>query len=272
MKFGITSIQRNRGKWIVEWLAFHMLVGFESFYIYAHKTNDGMTETLAKLARRYDIKIHLLDDQPYPQLQAYNHAVNSYLDGLDWMAVLDGDEFLAPTEGLHLAPALAPFEARPLSALAVYWLCYGSNGHVKDPDGLVVQDYPRHSHPHYAQNRHVKSVLRGRQQVQVQGSHLFHTPLGTFDEQHRPIDHGFMRELAPSHQALRLNHYMVQSFDFFRHVKQAIGAADGNPNLVRPESWFFDADRNECDDGLSYRFLVPLKLKVAELQDVLAGA
>jgi hypothetical protein len=101
---------------------------------------------------------------------------------------------------------------------------------------------------------------------------LFQTPLGTFDEQHRPIHHGLMRELEPSHQTLRLNHYMVQSFDFFRHVKQAIGAADGNPNLVRPESWFFDADRNECDDGLSYRFLVPLKLKVQELQDVLTSA
>jgi hypothetical protein len=271
MKLGIASIQRNRGKWIVEWLAFHMLVGFESFYIYAHKTNDGMTETLLKLARRYNIKIHLLDEQPQPQLQAYHHALNAYGREVDWLAFLDGDEFLLPAQGLHVGPSLAQFETRALSALAVYWVCYGSNGHVKDPDGLVLQDYPRHSAHDYLPNRHVKSIVRGGQAAQVQGSHIFHTPLGTFDEQHRPVHHGWMRDLEPSYQHLRLNHYAVQSYDFFRQVKQNIGAADGNPNLVRPDSWFFDADRNECDDGWSYRFLVPLKLKFEELQAVLAN-
>lgn len=273
MKLGIASIQRNRGKWIVEWLAFHLVVGIESFYIYAHKTNDGMTETLLKLSRAYDIKVHLLDTQPQPQLQAYHHAASAYAPGVDWLAFLDGDEFLLPAQGLDVRPTLAQFESRALSALAVYWVCYGSNGHVRDPDGLIVQDYPRHSAYEYPSNRHVKSIVRGGPgvQLQVHGSHLFKTPLGTFDELHRPIHHGLMRDLVPSYEHLRLNHYAVQSHDFFRQVKQSIGAADGSPNLVRPESWFIDADRNECDDGWSYRFLVPLKLKVQELQAVLAA-
>ena len=55
MKRGIASIHRNRSKWIVGWPAFHMVVGFEQFYLYAHKTKDGMTEKLLKLARRYAI-------------------------------------------------------------------------------------------------------------------------------------------------------------------------------------------------------------------------
>jgi len=271
VKLGIASIQRNRSKWIVEWLAFHMVVGFEQFYLYAHKTNDGMTEKLLKLARRYDIKVHLLDDQAQPQLLAYQHAVNSYAQEVDWLAFLDGDEFLLPAQGLHVGPALAPFEACNLSALAVYWQCYGSNGHVKDPEGLCLQEYPRHSGPDFQPNRHVKTILRGGQAAQVRGAHLFQTSLGTFDELRRPITHGYMRELAPSQQYLRLNHYAVQSFDFFRQVKQSIGAADGNPQLIRPDSWFFEYDRNECDDGWSYRFLVPVKLKLQELQDVIAS-
>jgi len=53
VKLGIASIQPNRSKWIVEWLAFPKVVGFEQFYLYAHNTNDGMTEMLLKLARRY---------------------------------------------------------------------------------------------------------------------------------------------------------------------------------------------------------------------------
>ena len=272
MKLGIASIQRNRSKWVVEWLAFHMAVGFEQFFLYVHKTSDGMTEKLLKLARRYAIKVHVLDEQPQPQLLAFQHAASSYCLEVDWLAFLDGDEFLLPAEGLHIGASLAPFETRALSALAVYWQCYGSSGHVQDPDGLVLQDYSRHSRHDFQPNRHVKSILRGGQTAHVQGAHLFHTLLGTFDELHRPITNGFMRELEPSQQHLRLNHYAVQSFDFFRQVKQSIGAADGNPMLIRPDSWFFEFDRNECDDGWSYRFLVPVKLKLQELQDVIASA
>ena len=52
-------------------------------------------------------------------------------------------------------------------------------------------------------------------------------------------------------------------------TKQRSGAPDADPALVRPDSWFHQHDRNECDDGQSYRWLVPLKLKVRELQQAL---
>ena len=272
MKLGITSIQRNRGKWIVEWLAFHMLVGVEHFYLYAHKCTDDMTATLLKLSRHYDIKVHAIDGDAQPQLVAYQHACATYADGLDWMAFIDGDEFLHPANQAHLGEALAGFDACAASAIAVYWKCYGSNGHLRDPDGLVLERYPRHSRNEFLPNRHVKSIVRGGQGTQVAGAHLFTTRNGTVDERRRPVHHGWMRELEPSYEALRINHYAVQSHEFFKATKQNIGAADGTAKLVRPDAWFFEYDRNECDDGQSYRFLVPLKLKVRELHDVIASA
>jgi glycosyltransferase involved in cell wall biosynthesis len=272
MKLAVTTIQRNRGKWIVEWLAFHMLVGFDRFFVYAHKSTDNMTEQLLKLARRYDIHVHQLNDEPLPQLLAYQHAYNAYGGDVDWMAFIDGDEFLHPTGASHMGQALAAFEGKPMSALAAYWVCYGGNGHVEDPDGLVMQDYPRHSGLDFVPNRHVKTIVRGRQQIEVRGAHLFETRQGTTDTLLRPITQGWMRDLEPAYEALRINHYAVQSYDFFRNTKQNIGAADGNPKLIRPSSWYFEYDRNECDDGSSYRFLIPLKLKVRELQDVIVGA
>lgn len=272
MKLALTSIQRNRGKWIVEWLAFHMLVGFNSFNLYAHRCNDDMTAKLLKLARRYEIRVHLLDEQPQPQLLAYQHAYNAYAADVDWMAFIDGDEFLHPVRGSDLASVLAGFEGAPLSALAAYWVCYGSNGHLADPDGLLLQDYPRHSDAGFLPNRHVKSIVRGRQTIGVRSSHVFDTVNGSFDERMRPVQQGWMREYEPSYDKLRINHYAVQSHDFFRRTKQNMGAADGDSRLVRPDSWFFEYDRNEADDGQSYRFLVPLKLKVQELQEVIASA
>lgn len=272
MKLGITSIQRNRGKWVVEWLAFHMLAGVDSFYVYAHKTTDDMALKLLKLSRRYDIKVHAIDLEVQPQLAAYQHAYDTYADGVDWMAFVDGDEFLHPTATASLGEALAAIDAPDASAVAAYWKCYGSNGHVRDPDGLVVERYPRHSTEDFVPNRHVKSIVRRGQQFKASGAHLMQTAAGTVDEMGRPVNHGWMRDYEPSYQHLRINHYAVQSHAFFKATKQNIGAADGNPALVRPDSWFFEYDRNECDDGQSYRFLVPLKLKVQELEDVIASA
>ena len=269
MKLGLTSIQRDRNPWIVEWLAFHMLVGVERFYLYAHKTGDGMTETLLRLARHYPIRVHALEDDQQPQLRAYQHAHNAYGREVDWMAYLDGDEFLYSPAHDRLQDALAAYDALPVSALGAYWMLYGSNGHVDEPGGLMLEQFPRHARAGFVPNRHIKSIVRGTEPIQVAGSHLFVTPRGTVDELLRPVHHGHMPEREPSHQQLRINHYAVQSHDFFKRTKQHSGAPDANPALVRPDSWFHLHDRNECDDGQSYRWLVRLKLKVRELQHAL---
>ncbi len=273
MQIAITSIQRNRGPWIVEWLAFHLLKGFNRFFIYCHKTDDGMTETLLKLARVYPISVHRIDIDDRPQIAAYQHAWASFRNEVDWMAFIDGDEFLHPTRHAQIGEALSHFNGQPLSALGAYWCCYGSSGHVDEPtQGLILQNYPRHSSADFLPNRHVKSIVRGRQEgVQIETSHVFTTPLGTFDDRLRPIHHGWMRGLEPSYDLLRINHYAVQSHEFFRTTKQRIGAPDANPNLIRPDAWYTEYDRNECDDGTSYNMLVPLKLKVRELQAALAA-
>ena len=182
MKLGITSIQRNRNPWIVEWLAFHMMVGFNQFYIYSHKCTDGMTHTLLRLANHYPIVVHQLELENLPQLVAYQHSVNTYLNEVDWMAFIDGDEFLFSTQYSQVSEALVAYEDKPLSALAAYWLCYGSSGHIDEPEGLIIQNYPRHSRRDFSPNRHIKSILRGREKATVYISHLFQTEQGTFDE------------------------------------------------------------------------------------------
>jgi Glycosyl transferase family 2 len=268
----ITSIQRNRAPWLMEWLAFHLLVGFDRFYIYTHKCDDGSTELLQRLARHYPIAVHPFDGDDRPQLVAYQHAWNSYGAQVDWMAFIDGDEFLFPTRAQTMAEALRPYAALALDALAVYWVCYGSSGHLEDPPGLMLEQFTRHSGPEFAANHHVKSIVRGGDRaMDVIGSHVFPTPRGSFDELLRPISHGVMPALTPSYEHFRINHYVTQSHDFFKRTKQTSGAADASAAWVRPDSWFSTHDRNECDDGVRYRFLVALKLQLREMQARLAG-
>lgn len=272
MTLAITSIQRNRAPWLMEWLAFHLLVGFDRFYLYLHKCDDGSAELAQRLSRHYPVVVHPFDAADRPQLVAYQHAWNAYGAQVDWMAFIDGDEFLFPTRAATMADALQPFQALPLDALAVYWVCYGSSGHLEDPPGLVLEQFTRHSGPDFAANHHVKSIVRGGDRpLQVVGSHVFPTPRGTFDERLRPVGRGVMPELQPSYEHLRINHYVTQSHDFFKRTKQTSGAADASAAWVRPDSWFSTHDRNEHDDGVRYRFLVGLKLQLREMHARLAG-
>ncbi|SFV09794.1 glycosyltransferase family 92 protein [Pseudoduganella namucuonensis] len=271
MRLAVTSIQRNRNPWIVEWLAFHMLVGFNRFFIYCHKTDDGMRETLVQLARHYPITVYALDSDDKPQLAAYQHAWNAHNADIDWMAFIDGDEFLFPTAHAGMAETLAEYENHPLSALGVYWVCYGSSGHATEPEGLVMENYPRHSDAAFGPNRHIKSIVRGGQPVHCVGSHIFATPNGTYDELLRPMTTPMLNDpgLAPSYGKFRINHYVTQSLEYFKTVKQGIGAADRDPAMVRPDAWFTGHDRNECDDGVSARFLEGLRRKVDELRSAM---
>lgn len=268
-KIAITSIQRNRNKYIVEWIAFHLAAGFNQFYIYCHKTNDGMQETLLQLSKHYPIQVFSLELEDFPQIAAYQHAWENFGNQVDWMAFIDGDEFLFPTQAGNMHEALLPYEDKTLSAIGVFWKCYGSNGHDRDPDGLIIEDYPRHSNNEFLENRHIKSIVRGGEHVVPNRSHLFETAQGTFDENMRPITHGWMKELSPSYDMFRINHYVVQSKQFFFEIKQNMGAADLPAGMRRDDNYFAHYDRNEEDDGLSRYFLQQTKEKIAELQAIL---
>lgn len=272
MKISIASIQRDRNPWIVEWLAFHMVVGFNDFHVYCHKCQDGMAETLQRLGRHYPVFAYAIESDDRPQLAAYQHAWNTHGESVDWMAFLDGDEFLLPTADPDIATALEHFRDKEVSALAAYWMCYGSSGHLDEPGGLLVEKFTRHSRPDFPPNRHMKTIMRGGEKMMAIGSHLFATERGTYDDRMRLVTQPVLADPAqqPTYDRFRINHYTTQSFEYFVKTKQNSGAPDCNPHLIRPTSWFHEYDRNDDDDGISYNFLIRLKLKVRELQAALA--
>lgn len=270
MKIAITSIQRNRNPYIVEWIAFHLSVGFNQFYLYCHKTDDGMTETLLQLAQKYPIQVFKMNMDDFPQISAYQHAWSNFGDSVDWMAFIDGDEFLFPSQHRIMEDALRSFESFQMAALGVYWKCYGSNGHVSDPTGLIVENYPRHSKSDFLPNRHIKSIAKGGSAIHPNRSHFFESSLGTFDEQLRPITNGLMEHLEPSYNFFRINHYAIQSREYYFTVKHHQDAAD-LPAGTRRSDAFFDAhDRNEECDGVSELLLPALRCKHSELMAYLS--
>lgn len=252
MKLGICSIQRDRGQWLSEWVIFHYLVGFRKFYIYLHKCVDNSEEVIRELQKHFDIQCFTVPDTTWrPQLVSYQHAYNEFGHQVDWMAFIDGDEFIFPTKDENLYQVLERFQYEKMSALGVWWCCYGSSGYINEPSGLIIENYLHRPPTNFPDNSHIKSVVMGRQGQHFSvgaNSHIFNTINGTKDENMRVISSGYSPELQPTHQLIRINHYVCQSLNYFKKFKQNSGAADAGPLAVRPDSWWVKHDRNDEKD------------------------
>lgn len=109
MRIGMCSIQRNRGPWIREWVLFHYLMGVRYFYIGIHKTADNSAEVLEELSKYINIKNFSVSDTSFfaPQQDFYQHTLDRFQHEVDWMAVIDGDEFLFPVKA---TPSRTPYK------------------------------------------------------------------------------------------------------------------------------------------------------------------
>lgn len=267
MQLGLVTIQRNRAPWLLEWFAFHYLVGFRKFYFYAHLCTDNTAELLVKLASKFAISPFVLSAaQDGVQLAAYQHACDHFMNEVDWMCFLDGDEFIFPTAQATLPEALVGYQAAPISALGVYNVNFGSSGHVDEPQGLVTENYRMRAHENFMAQRRVKSLVKGHQKVHTtSNSHLFATPQGTVDELMRPVTWGYMPDYTPSYSRFRINHYVCQSRSYFLSFKQHSGHADAGAHTVREEEWWNNFNTNDLPDASLARFAGPLREFVAQL-------
>lgn len=266
MSLGITSIQRDRAPWIKEWVVFHSLVGFKKFYIFLHQCSDDTEKILTKLKKKFDIKIFIVDSNlKKPQLQCYHESYVNFGNEVDWMAYIDGDEFLFPTSAKSMEVALKKYEKKKISALGVYWACFGSSGHIKEPKGLIIENYKYKAPKGYPNDRHIKSIVRGDLgwSVNPRDPHFFQTPLGTFDENLRPITTGWT-DYDPAYKNFCINHYATQSRSFFLNFKSKFMTPDGGG--TPGESFWQEHDRNEVLDNSMDRFIGPLKKILKSLE------
>lgn len=271
MRLGICTIQRDRGRWLKEWVTFHHLIGFKKFYIFLHRCTDNSAEVILELKKYFDIQCFVLGEELLrPQLVAYQYAYQNFGDEIDWMAFIDGDEFLFPTSSNNICEVMERFEYEKISAVGAWWACYGSNGHMREPDGLIIENYTRRAEFDLPDNSHFKSIVRGRQGSNFSigaNAHFFNTLHGTVDEHFNPLTFGHMPGTKTSYDFLRINHYVCQSYEFFKTFKQHSGAADAGANVVRPDEKWHALDRNDVFDDKIHKFLPALQEKLSIMKN-----
>ena len=258
-RLAIGAIVRNEGPYLLEWIAFHRVLGVERFFIADNSSSDEGAALLAGLNALGVVRLLPFPDPPggAPQLPAYAAILARYRDEADWIAFLDADEFLVPAAGLTPLPALlaGAWDDPEVGAVAVNWAIYGSAGHVDADPAPVVERFDRRGERGRLPNHHFKSIVRtAAGPVPSENPHVFRLPddWRTVHADGRPVRPHLLRipglSAAVVWEPLRLNHYTVKSREEFLTRKLPRGRA--TTRRMRKPGFFRAHDHNEVLDAL----------------------
>jgi hypothetical protein len=207
-RLAVCAIFKNEAPYLLEWLAYHIAVGVERFVLYDNASTDGGS-ALARRSR-FAEQVTVIDWPQRPgQLPAYRHFLSHHAPHFEWAAFIDLDEFLLPLADASVPALLARMGG--FSAVLAQWRVFGPSGWDTRPEGLVIESYHLRAADSVPVNRHVKTILRCADALDVTlNPHEFRVRGPVCDALGRPV-RNIAIQPEDCHQGLVLNHDQTRS-------------------------------------------------------------
>lgn len=257
----VAMVFQNDAPYLKEWIEFHRLAGVNHFYLFNNLSTDNYLEVLTPYIRKKVVELY---DWPYPsenvaewdkiQIAAYEAARKISLGKTKWLALLDSDEFLFPTQENDLATFLRGYEYKGCGGLCVNWVMYGTSHIEKIPDDkLLIETLVLSAD---GGNNHFKTIFRPEHVSYVCNPHYV-----VYKE-------GFCH-VTPNKEAvnppfiqidkIRINHYWSRDLHYLRNIKIPRRLKWGTPPETC-EQW--GEINNQIYDPAIFRFVEPLRAKM----------
>ena len=150
-----------------EWAAHHLLIGFSLIYIFDHKSKIPLKQVFHNFDNRVIVERCELDIAPKTPLMKKAANIAASLKA-DWFIYLDSDEFMNIGNYKNIKQLLNNYQFA--DSLAINWLYFGTNNHVKEPSGLIMENYTKSCSNI---DRHVKTFVRPSQVLSVHNPHFY---------------------------------------------------------------------------------------------------
>lgn len=273
----IAAIAKNEGKYIAEWVAYHLSIGVDRIIVYVNDSEDDTDTILQALSKRYPVECVLWPSGDFrsPQRAAYAEAIETTKD-CEWMAFIDIDEFLVPWKDGSIGAFLdrAPEDA---TAIGINWRMFGSSGQVSSDYESVLHTFRQCSRPDFDFNNHIKTIAR----IEALTDMFIHHATVRYGRQ---VNSAFAPLVLPNlgrmdravYGGIHVAHYQSKTLDEFL-ARRAKGNANFNPRHTKHvrnanEQGFRYVDRNEKPDVRLGAFLPAFDAKFAEVKTVLTEA
>jgi hypothetical protein len=246
----ISGIFKWENPWLKEWLDYHLKVGIEHFYLYNNDDDPTESDRILKPYVDQGLVDNIHAPGPVMLVPCMQEAIRHFSTQTHWMAFTDLDEFILPRRCDDIREVLQDYDL--YSGLAVHWTIFGSNGHITRPPNQIDYFLRRAEEAHPC-NRHIKSIVRPSLVAPETVNHPHYMGYRSghaVNEGYRSVDSPFDDY---SGDILRLNHYIVRSFQDTKEIKIPRRRADCS--LEINENYFENFNCNEVyDDEISRRF------------------
>ncbi|WP_054006084.1 glycosyltransferase family 2 protein [Cypionkella psychrotolerans] len=236
---GVLGIMKNEAMNIDEWVQHYLSMGAGKIFL----IDNGSSDDTVRKANAWVAKgvVELVEyPERYRQRQHYWTAFNqlNIARKCQWLVVADLDEFWFCPSGQTLAEQLKGF--RDIDVIYGNWRMFGSSGHEMHP-ASVRQGFTLRE-PHLYSHGFRKYICRTAI-VKTRRSLGIHVVTGARSER-----------TVSDNERFHLNHYPIQSLEYFQKVKMTRGDATKSSNdLVRDMQYFhrYNADCSQQDQLLA---------------------
>lgn len=222
MKTCICVIIKDEHQYLEEWVNHHLNLGIDEIFLF----EDYSSKSHADIIKSFGDKVHLqsidviFHTEYMPkgcnvQEKLFDWFPNIYIKQFDWILFNDIDEFLILKQPLH--ELLAEYDDK--SAIWLKWRFYDANGHIKKPQGKVIDNYTSYITTPFDYNWSHKSFLNCKKYTYWENQ-IHKIKGGVF-----PINE------FGDHQAW-LNHYFTKSWEEWKEKLWLRGdVAPGNRKI-----------------------------------------
>lgn len=293
----LVSAMRNEGPFLLEWLAYHRVIGIDRVVIVSNGSTDGSDALLSSLAEAGEITF--LRTAPARGVAPQDAAVQAFETEVGyqpgaWYLWLDADEFLNIHVGDRTVEALVA-AVGGASGLMLNWRLFGSGGNDSFPGRHISQDFTGASKTDFVANLETKPFFRQGDKFtgfSINAAGLPRVASGATNADclggnGKPLDLKAPRTQAwldgkpmPGRNNLasrreygwalaQVNHYSVRTPDHFRlkasRGRGMVSTGPKRPNTRHTPSYFDRFDRNEAEDRSILHWEAPVTAEIARL-------
>lgn len=142
-QFSLVTTARWETPYIVEWISYHLSIGFDHIYIYCNDDNpEEMFEAVFPFTVGNTPKVTFRHyGVTGAQFQMFFHFLRHYSTETEWIMFLDVDEFLCLKNTNNIGKFIEKYTC--VDALYFNWSFFGNNNHKIRPKGSVLKNYTR---------------------------------------------------------------------------------------------------------------------------------
>jgi len=221
----IICIAKFESDYIIDFVNYHLLLGFNKIYIYDNEDIPVYHNLIEKEYFNEKVTvIHLPGNNYYKSVQyiALEHFINNYINQFTHVAHIDIDEYIVLKKHRCINDFISEYIVDNCAGIAMNWRHFGSNSH-QEKNGL--SDVIRFTKCELKGNHHIKTIFDTTCYAGWNSPHSVITKLGNFIKNTKgDIVLGPHNENI-DFSVIQLNHYKSKTLPEFQYIRTR-GRAD----------------------------------------------